>query len=160
MHWYVVQTKPNLESRVQRELEDRFIPSYLPRERVRKRHIGRMVEAMEPLFRGYIFAAFDLRDERWKRIATTKGVLSILPRLSNPVAIRADEVAGLRDAEEQGIFRRGEVRPGENVRVYRGFLANQILRCVESRGERVKLLWVCLGAPRVVEVQLSDVTVA
>jgi len=159
MHWYVVQTKPNLEARVQRELENQLIPSYLPRERVRKRHVGRMVEAMEPLFRGYLFVAFDVNTERWKQINTTKGVLSILPRPSRPVAIGSDEVAGLRDAEEQGIFRRGEVRPGESVRVYRGFLANQILQCVESHGERVKLLWNCLGAPRVVEVRLADVTV-
>ena len=160
MHWYVVQTKPNVEALVQRELESQLIPSYLPRERIRKRHVGRTVEAMEPLFRGYLFVAFDVHAERWKQINTTKGVLTILPRPTCPIPIRADEVAGLRDAEAQGVFRRGEVKPGENVRVYRGFLANQILKCVGSHGERVKLLWLCFGAPRVVEVRLADVTVA
>jgi transcriptional antiterminator RfaH len=160
--WYVAKTKPNAERAAARELNNQLFASYLPWLTVRTAHNGAMVTRREPLFRGYIFIALDLDDdpeERWKKVNSTRAVTTLLPRSDSPLPISTDEVDGLRQAELAGHFRAGDVVPGDRVKVFRGSLAEQVLECIESHGNRIRCLWSCFGALRVVEVPLANVTV-
>jgi len=160
LSWYVAQTKPQSEAIADKELANQAFTTYLPRVTVRRKVVGRMSEVLEPLFRGYIFVALDLAADHWKAVNSTRGVLALLPRPAEPQSIAASEIDGLKELEGQGLFKTGAVKPGEKVRVWRGSLADHVLECIEDRGARIRCLWACFGAPRVVDVALSDVTVS
>lgn len=157
--WCVAQTKPNAERQVRRRLRDQLFAAYLPLLTVRRAVLGRMVERQVPLFPGYLFVEIDLDAERWKAVTNTRGMLALLPTSERPISVTPQVIDDLRTAEYGGLFKRGVVRPGERVRVFRGTLVDQVLECIETNGDRLKLLWVCLGAPRVVYARISDVTV-
>jgi len=157
--WYVCQTKPNSERQVRRRFEDQGFLAYLPLLSARRAINGRILERKAPLFPGYVFVTLDTDDDEWKPATATKGVLTLLPSSERPRAISARDVEAIRSAESAGLFRSGVVRPGERVRMFRGTLVDQVLECIESKGDRLKLLWNCLGAPRVVYARISDVTV-
>jgi|SRR5262249_39829702 len=157
--WYVCQTKPNAERQVWRRFNDQNFIAYLPLLSARKAVNGRIYERKAPLFPGYVFISLDMTSEIWKPATQTRGVLHILPHSDSPRAIAAHHVEDIQRAEGEGLFKCGVVRPGEKVRMFRGTLVDQILECLESKGDRLKLLWNCLGAPRVVYARLADVTV-
>jgi transcriptional antiterminator RfaH len=157
--WYVAKTKPNVERKAKEWLEDQSFACYLPWLLIRKAHYGSMISIREPLFRGYLFVSLDLDEDGWKCVNSTRYVMGLLPRPDFPLAISTSEVEGLRLEEQAGHFRAGDVFPGDRVRVFRGFLADQVLECIASQGDRIKALWACFGAPRVVDVPTADVTV-
>lgn len=159
--WYVAQTKPNAERQATRRLKAQAFAVYVPMLRNRTASRGTVREQSTPLFPGYVFVRLDLDDPEghWKAVNSTRAVLTLLPTSERPAAVRAEDVEGLQQAEAQGVFRRGIVAPGERVKVFRGNLANQVLECVANEGERLRCLWYCLGAHRVVSVPAANVLV-
>lgn len=158
--WYVAQTKPNAERIAVRRLNEQSFTTYLPLLTSRHAKNGRVTERKTPLFRGYLFISLDLLDDYWKRVNSTYAVLALLPRSDNPVSIAGRHVESLRTAELNGYFRAGAILPGDRVQVFRGTLAGQVLECIDGGGgSRIKCLWSCLGAMRVVSVPIVDVTV-
>ena len=159
--WYVASTKPNSESKAQRELDRQGFHSYVPRNRVRQVTRGRVGEISEPLFRGYVFIALDLdgETEKWKAVNSTRAVMTLLPSGEHPLPILDADIDGLKRAESSGFFRSGMVVPGEKLRVFRGTLVGRVLECISSSADRVQALWDCFGQRVVVSVGLQDVLV-
>lgn len=159
-NWFVAQTKPNCEQQAERHLKEQDFERYLPRETIRRTRRGYVEEIKRPLFTGYLFVQLDTADDRWKAVASTKGITTLLPSSDRPEPIRPGEVARLRDFEDRGLLRAGDIVPGQRLNVWRGTLADQVVECIQNNGNRLKVLWSCFGAPRVVDVPLTDVTVA
>lgn len=162
IEWYCAQTYPLREMAARRRLRDQEFDVYLPLETVRRPISGRVVDQQKPLFPGYLFVQLDLDDDpeqRWKGVSYTKAIMSLLPSSERPEIIQRSQIERLADFEKQGFFKRGTVRPGERVRVWRGMLADQVLECIESHDDRIRCLWNCFGAPRVVNLRISEVTV-
>lgn len=159
--WFAIHVKPNAERAAWRRLRDQCFEVYLPLLTVRRAHNGCMRERRLPLFPGYVLLLLDIdgADERWKSIGNTRGVISLLPTTENPMPIARGQVFDLLRKENRGLFRIGDVRAGDDVQVFRGTLADQVLRVLESKGDRVRCLWHCLGAQRVVDLRVADVQV-
>jgi transcriptional antiterminator RfaH len=160
--WYCCRTKPLLETTAQRRLRDQSFITYLPMLTRRRPHKGRVIEFHEPLFRNYLFVQLDISDnigQHWRQINNTRAVSSLLPRSEAPDPISAIEVEALQQAEGEGYFRSGMILPGDRVKVFRGTLVGQVLKCIECRKNRIIALWSCLGSQTRVVLSLADVGV-
>lgn len=159
--WYVAQTKPNAEAAAERRLRKQNFVNHFPRLSVRVVHRGQVIESVVPLLPSYIFVLLNLdaNDDRWKRVNSTRAISHLLPASDRPLPIPSTEIHEIIQAEFEGFFRKGQVQPGQRLRVFRGELANQIIECLDSVDGRVSALWACMGQKVKVSVPLDDVTV-
>jgi len=58
--WYVIKTKPGTEHRVEINLSNQGIETFLPLFESRQYNQGRMLQKIKPLFPNYLFAKLDL----------------------------------------------------------------------------------------------------
>jgi transcription antitermination factor NusG len=160
LRWYVAQTYPNTEAAAERRLNRQLFMTHLPRRTTRTPRHGRIVEHVGPCFPGYLFVLLDVTGEAWKGACYTRGVLRLLPVSERPIAVRAEEVIELHEAEIDGALVSGLVNPGSRLRVYRGVLARQVIECLAVDDERglVKALWDCMGRRVECSVPLDAVT--
>ena len=93
--WYAIRTQSKFESPVSAALRGKGYQEFLPLYHSRRRWSDRVKELDLPLFPGYVFCRFDLRD-RLLPILTTPGVVAILGAGKTPVPISAEEIAAVR----------------------------------------------------------------
>ncbi|MEA3489005.1 MAG: UpxY family transcription antiterminator [Candidatus Omnitrophota bacterium] len=74
--WYVLYTKPRHEKFVESEFLKRGVDAFTPKITLRRRWSDRIKEVEEPLFKGYCFAKFPLKDKR--NIVSLPGVVDIV----------------------------------------------------------------------------------
>jgi transcription antitermination factor NusG len=160
--WYVVATSLGKEMRAARAIEDLGFPVCLPLERVAVR-IGRKSQVIErPLFRSYVFVAFDVAREAWSYINNAncaKRVIAERDDVYRPLAVPAGIVEAF---QALGVVDRRpglvpSVQPGDLVDIEAGNCAKLIGRVlsVDARHRAVILLSL-LGAERRVSVDLAS----
>jgi transcriptional antiterminator RfaH len=156
-HHYVVQTKPCHEAIAHENIQAIGFEAYLPTVRVEVRTRLKRFTVLEPLFPSYLFVSMDLSAEPWRKVASAKGVQRILGvDGEHPTAVPDGALDQLRARFAAGEFTRGVQAPrvdvGDDVVVESGPFEGQIGKCVESRGERVKILLNLLGGEARVNV--------
>ena len=116
---------PGGSRRAQLGIDALGLPCYGPRERVWIRHARRRVKSSRPLFRAYVFVAFDIDRDDWGAVLGVKGVVGLLccdPGV--PSRVSAGEIEALRRAEQAGAFDATvdglAFRPGDAVQVEAG----------------------------------------
>lgn len=136
--WYACRTRPRAEKQVAARLIARGFESYLPLVARVQQWADRKKRVEFPLFPGYAFAWFGLRDAR--AVVTTPGVAGIVGVAGRPVPVRDDEIASLR-ALEAGIRQTGELprveeylEPGREVVVATGAFSGMRGLLIEQRG--------------------------
>jgi transcriptional antiterminator RfaH len=155
--WHLVAVAPRKERFACREMGTTGLITYLPAIEETMRHARRIVTQARPLFPGYAFAWFDVRDTpAWAPIFRTRGCVGVVRIAGVPVSLTAAQYDALRALEDGD----GVIRPkralaqrfsaGDHVRIKDGAWAGLIGRILGVRGaERVRLL---LGA---LEVELA-----
>jgi transcription antitermination factor NusG len=100
--WYVVICLPQQESVAAAGLIGRRFRAYLPTEMrsVRVNAIRRRAQ-MYPMFPCYLFASFDVCDERWKRVFNIAGIRKVIMIDERPVPIPDEAMARIRDKEAE-----------------------------------------------------------
>lgn len=149
--WHVVQTYTTQEDAAVAQLRDAgFQEHYIPRERRwgRRRDPKRTrIQVTLPLFPGYIFVRFDLR-EPWGLIRACAAVVAVVVNDQLPVQLPDPVLEALRARERAGEFDRTK-RPytgGELVRPVNGVFADFLGRVAEMPDDhRVKVLFEILG---------------
>lgn len=96
MHWYVVNTKPHSEHRVERHLINQNIEVFLPLYKCLQTRNGSCRETIKPLFRNYLFAKFDVYTEYCK-IIWTRGVRKVLGAKGKPIPISDTVVEAIKE---------------------------------------------------------------
>ena len=111
--WYVIQTKPANEHRVETHLSNQKIAVFLPMVETFQYLNGRMIPRIKPMFPSYLFARLDIHAAYYK-VKWTRGVNKVLGSGSEPVPISekviqtlrqrvgANNVAALDDGLEEG----------------------------------------------------------
>lgn len=84
--WFVVQTKPGNEHRVQIHLSNQAIEVLLPLYRAFQGSNGKMVSRIRPLFPNYLFARLHL-DAHYYKVKWTRGVSKILSAGNRPIPV-------------------------------------------------------------------------
>ena len=121
--WYALYTCANHERRIADQLGSRGIEHFLPQYESVRKWKDRKVRLSLPLFPGYVFVHFEVRERL--RVLQVPGVVRLVGFNGQPTAVPAEDVARIREFLVQGF--RAEPHPflavGRRVRVQSGPLA-------------------------------------
>ncbi len=156
-HWYAIYTCANHEKRVAQQLSEREVEHFLPLYSSVRRWSDRRVKVDLPLFPGYVFARFILRDRL--RVQQIPGVARLVGFDGMPAALPEEEIAALKAGLADGV--RAEPHPyltaGRRVRVKSGPLEG-MEGIVMRRKNRLRLVislnLICRAAA--VEIEAAD----
>jgi transcriptional antiterminator RfaH len=161
--WFVVRTQPHAEEKAVRHLTNQGFSTYLPRYRRRVRHARRVVDALRPLFPGYLFVRLDRSEMRWRSINGTIGVLYVLTDGDLPRCVPdriVDEIRG-REDDSGAVKLLSRLKRGQPVRLVQGPLADVDGLFEEIRDDqRVVLLFSLLGREVRTVVSAEDIVAA
>ncbi len=118
--WIAVYTKPRHEKTVFNQFEEKGIKSYLPLIRQKHRWSDRMKWVDTPIFKSYIFACVELKDNL--EVLQTRGVHHIV-KFQNTIAIIPDiQIATLKKIIDGGFdpFPSDYFMIGDEVKVVGG----------------------------------------
>jgi len=154
--WYVVQTKPGNENRVQDNLHRQEIENFLPRWAAYVYRQGIMVHRIKPLFPNYLFAKFHPGLHYYK-VKWTRGVNRILGNGSGPIPISGQVISTIKEkvGENNLIRLEDEWKEGDVIQVISGpfkDLMGIFQKKMSSQG-RVRILLSLIGID--VPVQIS-----
>jgi len=119
-HWYAAHTRANHEKSVAAQLARRSIEHYLPLYESMRVWKDRRKRLHLPLFPGYVFVHFELRNRL--QVLQIPGLVRLVGFGGIPKSLDEDEIQNLRSAIAKGA--RAEpfpyVRKGRRVRIIRG----------------------------------------
>jgi len=118
--WYALQVRPRFEKIVATHLDYKGYEEYLPLYRSRRKWSDRIKEVDLPLFPGYIFCKFDIRQRL--PILVIPGVMSVVGLGKNPAAVPDDEIAAVQNVAKSGLTYEpsGFISTGQRARIERG----------------------------------------
>lgn len=94
--WYVAVTHHRAELVAHSELTKQGVQAFLPRERISKIVRGYPQENVRPIFGGYIFTHFDIEQQAWRFINSTRGIKSLISSSpERPTRIRPEIMSAL-----------------------------------------------------------------
>jgi transcription antitermination factor NusG len=99
--WYAVQLRPRFEKVVSAHLRDKGFEEYLPVYRSRRRWSDRMKQIELPLFPGYIFSKFDVKQRL--PILVIPGVVSVVGSGKIPLAIPESDIQAVQRIVSSGL---------------------------------------------------------
>ncbi len=154
--WYVVQTKPANEERVEGNLINQAIETFLPLIGVYQYYGGKMLQRIKPLFPNYLFAKLDLMLHYYK-VKYTRGVNKILGTGEGPTPISEKVIETIKErmGSDRLIVLEDDLREGDVVQVTSGpfkDLVGIFQRKMSAKG-RVRILLSLIGVD--VPVQIS-----
>jgi len=94
--WFVVQTKPANEHRVEINLFNQEIEVFLPLLETFEYSNGKMVQKIRPLFSNYLFVKLDINLQYYK-VKWTRGVNKILGNGGGPIPISGKVVETIKE---------------------------------------------------------------
>jgi transcriptional antiterminator RfaH len=94
--WYVIQTKPANEHRVEAHLSNQAIAVFLPMLETFRYLNGKMIAKIKPMFPSYLFARLDI-DATYYKVKWTRGVNKILGAGSGPVPVSEKVIQTLHE---------------------------------------------------------------
>jgi len=154
--WYVIQTKPGNEHRVETNLSNQEIEVFLPLLESFQYSSGKMAQKIKPLFPNYLFAKLDI-DLHYYKVKWTRGVSKILGVGSGPVAIseKVIETIKARMGENNLVMLDDGLQQGNMVQFTSGPFKDLmgVFDKKMSDGKRVKVLLNLIGVD--VPVQVS-----
>jgi len=155
--WYVIQTKPGNEHRVETNLLNQRIETFLPLVETYQWKSGKMLETIKPFFPNYLFARLDLGLHYYKA-KWTRGVSKILGAGNLPVPISEKVIRSIKEKIVQGNIVRleDEMKEGDLVRITSGPFKDLtgIFQKKMSDSGRVRILLSLIGVE--VPIQISQ----
>ena len=119
--WYVIQTKPGNEHRVEMNLFHQEIEVFLPLLETFQYSHAKVLQKIKPLFSNYLFAKLDI-DAHYYKVKWTRGVNKILGSGVEPVPISEKVIQTIRERTGKGnlVKLEEEWREGDPVRINSG----------------------------------------
>ena len=155
--WYVIQTKPGDERRVETHLLNQEIESFLPLLGTHQYSNGKMAQKIKPLFPDYLFGRLDLKLHYYK-VKWTRGVSKILGTENGPIPISEKVVQGVKEkvGEDNLIKLEEELKEGDIVQITSGPLKELmgVFQKKMSDKGRVRVLLGLIGVD--VPIQISQ----
>lgn len=108
--WFIINTKPKQEFLAEKSLRSLGADVYLPLYHRKVKKNKEKMEVISPLFSGYLFAQFPVR-EMYHKVRYTRGVKAVLGNEEGLWTICSDRINDIRTREDhQGIV---TLRPRE-----------------------------------------------
>lgn len=172
LRWYVVQTQPGFEKKVEQQIKESAAKKGLigqidevmvPSEPIIEVRRGQKVQVDQKFFPGYVLVKMAMTDEAWHLIRQTPKVAGFLGSSRNrPSPITEAEVARIIKQTEQGSERprpATQFEIGEQVRVSEGpFMSfNGTVEDVDERSGRLKVTVSIFGRATPVDLEYAQV---
>ena len=136
--WYACRTRARAEKQVDARLEGQGFETYIPLVEEERQWADRKKRVVLPMFPGYTFARFALKDHR--EVLKVPGVVHVVSSKGAPAPIRAEELDSVRRFA-QGVQETGRVPdpvdylvPGTPIEVREGPFQGMRGVLVEGRG--------------------------
>ena len=153
--WYVIQTKPSNEHRVEANLSNQEIAIFLPMLETFQYLNGKMTPKIKPMFPGYLFARLDIH-VAYYRVKWTRGVNKILGNGSEPIPISEKVIQALhqRMGENNVVRLDDDLEEGSVVQFTSGPFKDLmgVFDKKMSDGGRVRILLSLIGVDASVQV--------
>jgi len=122
--WFAVQTKPRHEKKVNLELREKGIHSFLPLHREKRKWSDRQQWIELPLFSQYVFVRVPATNESRTRVLQTRGILQFVGTSGRPTPIPDEQVESVQVISEHRIPMTPHefLRVGARVRIRGGAL--------------------------------------
>jgi transcription elongation factor/antiterminator RfaH len=154
--WYVIQTKPGNEQRVETNLLNQEIETFLPLVETYQWKSGKMVETIRPFFPNYLFGRLDI-GLHYHKVKWTRGVRKILGAGNEPVPISGKVIQSIKERMVNGNIVRleDEMKEGDLVQIISGPFKDLtgIFQKKMSDSGRVRILLSLVGVD--VPIQIS-----
>jgi transcriptional antiterminator NusG len=154
--WFVVQTKPGNEHRVETNLFNQEIGVFLPLLETSQYSNGKMVQKIKPLFPNYLFAKLDINLHYYK-VKWTRGVNKILGNGDGPISISGKVVETIKErtGKDNLVKLEEEWKEGDQVRINSGPFKDLVgvFQKKMSDNGRVRILLNLIGVD--VPIQIS-----
>ena len=133
--WYALYTRSRHEKKVERQLDDKGIESYLPLRKVLHQWSDRKKWVEEPLFRCYVFVHVNAKDRL--RALQTYGAVRVVSFNGKPAVVKEVEIEKIRRIlrEIPTVESCLNVKEGDIVEIVRGPLVGLRGRLVQIRNE-------------------------
>jgi transcriptional antiterminator RfaH len=154
--WYVLQTKPGNEHRVEVNLSNQGIETFLPLFGSYQYFQGRTVQKVKPLFPNYLFGKLDLEVHYYK-VKWTRGMSKILGTGDGPIPISEKVIQKImeRMGKDHLVRLEEEWKEGDVVQITSGPLKELMgvfQKKISDKG-RVRILMNLIGVD--VPIQIS-----
>jgi len=160
--WYAARTKSRHEKKVAEHLAGKGIVNFLPLYKAQHRWKDRVARVDLPLFPGYIFVQFPLK-ERLK-VLEIPGVANLVSFKGEPAALPEQEIETLRKGLSANVFAEPHpyLKVGRRVRIKGGPLRGLegILERKKEDSFRVVISIDLIMRSVLVEVAMADVELA
>jgi len=148
LHWFVVQTKPANEHRVEIHLSNQKIETFLPLIGTHQYRNGKIVQSIKPFFPSYLFARLDLRLHYYE-VKWTRGVSKLLGFGDGPIPVSEKIVRAIEEriGEDNLVKLEEELKEGDAVQITSGPFKelNGIFQKKISDNGRVRILLNLIG---------------
>lgn len=145
MKWYVAKVKWKMENTALHNIEDQGFQTYLP-------IMGEMTKLgwkVKPMFPGFLFVQFDIRQNAWRKISNTRGVSRLLCMdEETPSAVPDGWVEMMMSEQEIRVtpkFSQGFIA-GDRLELLEGPFKGHVGICQLSNRKRVRLLLNLFGS--------------
>jgi len=155
LHWFVVQTKPGNEHRVETYLSNQKIETFLPLIEAHQYRNGKMVQIIKPFFSSYLFARLDLKLHYYK-VKWTRGVSKLLGSGDGPVPISEKVIKSIKErvGKDNLVKLEEELTEGDVVQITSGpfkELSGIFQKKISDNG-RVRILLNLIGVEVPVQI--------
>jgi len=125
-NWFLAQLKPNCANIAEKNLMRQGFKTFLPLEDETRRRNGKFVNAMRPLFPGYIFVALDEKRGLWRSVNSTHGVTRLVSFGKEPTPVPLELVSQimLRCDNNGKVLPPEALKPGDPVALNSGPFAD------------------------------------
>jgi transcription antitermination factor NusG len=122
--WFAIQTRPRHEKKVNSELREKGINSFLPLHREKRRWSDRSQWVELPMFSQYLFVRMPISGDSRLRVLQTTGVVQFVGATGRGVPIPDDQIESLLAMVSRGIptVSHEFLRVGQRVRIRGGVL--------------------------------------
>jgi transcriptional antiterminator RfaH len=153
--WYVIQTKPANEHRVEAHLSNQEIAVFLPMLETFHYLNGKMIPKIKPMFPSYLFARLDIHAAYYK-VKWTRGVNKILGIGGEPIPVSEKVIQTLhqRMGENSVVRLDDDLEEGSIVQFTSGPFKDLmgVFDKTMSDGGRVRILLSLIGVDASVQV--------
>lgn len=142
--WFLAQLKPNCGQIAERNLKRQGFRTFFPMEEGTVRRAGKFVDALVPLFPGYIFVALSGEAGQWRSINSTYGITRLVSFGQEPAPVPLSIVSQLMlrcDASGKLLPPRF-LKSGDQVRITSGPFADFVGRVETIAPDR--RVWVLM----------------
>ena len=157
--WYLLQHKPNKQNIALENLKRQGFETFYPFFDKTVRTKSRFKNSFSPLFPGYIFVYFDVKDTRWIKIRYTIGVSKIIGFNSIPSEIPMDIILSLKQkySRSNELFPHQNIKKGDYIKILLGPLSGFIGKIEEyDANSRIKILLEFMGNQKNVSINVQN----